>query len=458
MPKTQEPVIVRARRYASQHKNEFTVHPSGELFCKLCEIIVNCERKSSVEKHRLSQKHIAFKNSSAVSTMQSFMTSPSSNDFGNRLVKAFLSSDIPLHKLTNPALKELFRSLGEEVPSISACRSMVPSIAQQQKVEIKKLIEDKAVFLVIDESEIRGSKYLNILVGTVENPSKTYAISCICLPGSCSQQTIIHAVDDCLKQYQIQRMNFLLLISDAARYMTAAGSTLKQLYPNMFHLTCLAHLLHNCAQKVRSFYQNVDDLIAAVKSATIKCKDRQQQFHHIGLPPHPIVTRWGSWLEAVDYYSEHLPAVKEVVANWEGTGSIVSKARLAVSRDTLPQELLQITRSYKQLVNLIEKFESSTCTIRDAWLVLSEVDFKEDPCSLRQYLKKRLDVNSGLQSIMSLQNSSLSPNDYNMLQSCPPSSAAVERSFSQLNNMLAPNRPFLPTNVENYFLALYNKM
>ena len=59
----------------------------------------------------------------------------------------------------------------------------------------------------------------------------------------------------------INRSFFCLLLSDATKYMIAAGITLKSLYPKLFHLTCVAHLLHNCAEKIKSHFEDVDQLI-----------------------------------------------------------------------------------------------------------------------------------------------------------------------------------------------------
>jgi len=55
--------------------------------------------------------------------------------------------------------------------------------------------------------------------------------------------------------------------------------------------TYVAHLLHDCAMKVKSHFHDVDQLIASIKAATIKNKSRQAQFAVIGYPPQPIVTR-----------------------------------------------------------------------------------------------------------------------------------------------------------------------
>ena len=42
------------------------------------------------------------------------------------------------------------------------------------------------------------------------------------------------------------------------KYMTVAGITLKSLYPKLFHVTCVANLLHNCAMKIKSHFEDVD--------------------------------------------------------------------------------------------------------------------------------------------------------------------------------------------------------
>ena len=73
--------------------------------------------------------------------------------------------------------------------------------------------------------------------------------------------------------------------------MTAAGITLKSLYPKQFHVTCVAHLLHNCAMKIKSHFEYVDQLIVKVKAVTIKNKTRQAKFSAIGYSPQPVLTK-----------------------------------------------------------------------------------------------------------------------------------------------------------------------
>ena len=58
-------------------------------------------------------------------------------------------------------------------------------------------------------------------------------------------------------------------------------------------VTCVAHLLHNCATRVRAHFKNIDEIVATNKAATIKNKDRNKDFHDAGLPspPDPVITR-----------------------------------------------------------------------------------------------------------------------------------------------------------------------
>ena len=100
-----------------------------------------------------------------------------------------------------------------------------------------------------------------------------------------SHQNMLKHQKDAVRNLGINRNFFCLLLSDAAKYMIAAGITLKSLYPKLFHETCAAHLWHNCAMKIKSHFEDVDRLIAKVKAVTTKNNTRQKKFSAIGYPP-----------------------------------------------------------------------------------------------------------------------------------------------------------------------------
>ena len=116
---------------------------------------------------------------------------------------------------------------------------------------------------------------MNILVGSLETPHVSYLYDCQPLKCAPNSNTIAQAVEDAVRYLGINRSFFCLLLSDAAKYMIAAGRTPKSLYPKLFHVTCVAHLLHKCAMKIKSHFEDVDQLIAKVKAGTIKNKTRQ---------------------------------------------------------------------------------------------------------------------------------------------------------------------------------------
>ena len=87
------------------------------------------------------------------------------------------------------------------------------------------------------------------------------------------------------------RNSFRLLLSNAAKYIAAADSILKSMYPKLFRVMRVVRLLHNCAMKVKFHSKKVDQLFAKVKSTTVKHKSRQANFVTIGCPPQPVATR-----------------------------------------------------------------------------------------------------------------------------------------------------------------------
>ena len=147
----------------------------------------------------------------------------------------------------------------------------------------------------MDEAEIDKLRYISVLVGSLDAPNQAFPVDCHPLNSgsNVNSSIILHTVDDILRQLEIKRENCLLFLTDAARYMSLVGKTLKELYPSLMHVTCVAHLPHNCAMRVRAHFKNIDKIIVTIKAATIKNKDRKKDFHDAGLPspPDPVITR-----------------------------------------------------------------------------------------------------------------------------------------------------------------------
>ena len=97
----------------------------------------------------------------------------------------------------------------------------------------------------MDEAEIAKQKYISVLVGSLDAPNQTFLVDCHPLDSgiNVNNSIILHTVNDILRQLEIKRENFSLFLTDAARYMSLAGKTLKELYPSLMHVTCVAYIL-----------------------------------------------------------------------------------------------------------------------------------------------------------------------------------------------------------------------
>ena len=140
--------------------------------------------------------------------------------------------------------------------------------------------------------------------------------------------------------------------------------------------------------KIKSHFEDVDQLIAKVKAVTIKNKIIQAKFSAIGYPPQPVPTRWGSWLNAALHYAKKLPKVKTIVESFVGSGILVTQAKVSLQKSGLAGQMLKINNQYECLVKLTEKMESAKYTIKEAVQAIQKLDFGEDTCNIDQYIKK----------------------------------------------------------------------
>ena len=313
-------------------------------------------------------------------------------------------------------------------------------------------------FLRVDGAEIAKQKYISVLVGSLDAPNQTFLVDCHPLDSdsNVNSSIVLHTVDDILRQLEIKHEKFSLFLTDAAQCMSLAGKTLKELYPFLMHVTCVAHLLHNCTMHVHAHFKNIDEIIATIKAATIKNKNRNKDFHDAGLPspPDPVNTRWATWLGAALYYSENLPAVHTTVNNWTSAGLLVSRAKDAINVEDLVPDLVKINQ-YQTLAANVKFLEGSACTITEAYGLLKSTQFDYDSCAIKNYIKKRLS-NSDLETI-NCTNLTIDPTSYALLQKAQPTFAAVERSFSMLSKLLRKDRSFNVKNIKKYMMLYYNK-
>jgi hypothetical protein len=134
-------------------------------------------------------------------------------------------------------------------------------------------------------------------------------------------------------------------------------------YPNLIHLTCLCHGLNRVCEKIRGLFQKVDDLIAATKKVFAKAPSRVARFHELcdlPLPPRPIITRWGTWLNAAIYYCDNFDAVNAVIESFNPADSdAIQKSQIAFHNPTIRDDLAFIKAHFYHLPTALEKLQSA---------------------------------------------------------------------------------------------------
>ncbi|XP_018494288.1 uncharacterized protein LOC108863973 [Galendromus occidentalis] len=103
--------------------------------------------------------------------------------------------------------------------------------------------------------------------------------------------------------------------------MKKAGKALKVIFPKMLHVTCAAHALHRVAEEIRVIFPDIDRLVANGKKIFNKAASRISVFREslpaVPLPPQPIITRWGTWINAACYYAHYFDEFAAVVNKFD---------------------------------------------------------------------------------------------------------------------------------------------
>ena len=84
------------------------------------------------------------------------------------------------------------------------------------------------------------------------------------------------------------------------------------------------------------------------------------------------------------------------------------------------------------------------------------MQFEDNPCAIKDYIKKQLSY-SDLKTIINCTNLTIDSTSYRLLQKAQPTYAAVQSSFSMLSKLLTKDRNFDVKEVKKYMMLYYNK-
>lgn len=244
----------------------------------------------------------------------------------------------------------------------------------------------------------------------------------------------------------------------------------------MVHITCLAHGLHRVSEAIRDHFPKVDLLISNTKKVFLKAPARVNIFKemcpNISLPPQPIITRWGTWLDAAFYYARNFDKVKEVVNTLnENDARSIQNVQELYNNDSIKNELAVILSNFQCITETIKQIEKSGANLRETFALIQNVQNKLSEGGIaiefaKLKLMQVLTKNPGYSQIKNIcgilngeANSSnegieeLSPEEISVFKYAPIVSCDVERSFSKYKATLRDNRKsFIFDNLKMHFI------
>ena len=161
MPKVKTTYACKIHSIVKEFPDEFMQSINNESCCNLCKsafLATNAFLLIPIEIRRNIKKREAEDLKNLIpQTSQTFLRS-SDTGFVEKLTKAFLSADIPLYKLNNTPIKNLFRDIGHRLPSETTSRRTALQLSEDELKRIQNAVHDKQIFLIAHESTVSGTQ------------------------------------------------------------------------------------------------------------------------------------------------------------------------------------------------------------------------------------------------------------------------------------------------------------
>uniref|UniRef100_H3BC62 HAT C-terminal dimerisation domain-containing protein n=1 Tax=Latimeria chalumnae TaxID=7897 RepID=H3BC62_LATCH len=370
---------------AQYPKNIF--HESGGfLFCSTRNVPVDYSRKGSCNKHLettshkckeealQSEKGRKRKVQKTVSELFEVKTEEQLQRQMElfKLTEVFCAANVPLKTLDNVNLKEYLECNLKNVgiiPSSSHLRQFyLLRVFENYVTEIKeKLKTCNEISIVTDETTDAEDRYVLNILGVFSELECERKLKLNMLLLDCAVlesenfKTVSQAIRETLDKFEVPFDRITAIVTDNATYMK---KSMKPLFLNAVHVTCVAHLLNLVGDMWRKKFVKVNDLVTFVNCPARKARFRmhlEEKEKSPCIPPIPVITRWDTWFNAALF---HLAHVEDYISFFEeekdrsSSSRVVNAIELCQSPEVL--EELNILQKYAPaIMHTLTKYEES---------------------------------------------------------------------------------------------------
>ncbi|KAG0440242.1 hypothetical protein DMUE_1885 [Dictyocoela muelleri] len=437
------------------------------LSCVFCnKDITYCPKEGTktLKRHLVTNSHIVnfdrFKKQQVLEDTCNFAVT--NKTFDNRLVEAFAAANIPLYKLQNPVLRSFLEEYTKmSIRDESYYRKILVPIFEQEKEKIFAVLKNKNIFLLFDETtDINGRYILNIMVGLCSDKSRerAYLVRTVELfktNADTVSQEIINFMGE-LYDGQIMFDKLRLILSDGAPYAVKASKTLKLLFQNLKHVTCLAHMLHRLCEKIREISPFSNSVSSELKRILVKNRENQSLFidvTNLRIPKFPILTRWGTWLCFISEISNQYVKYKAFLEIYVQQNPYYQSILDSFLDTRFILELNEI-KNISFIIDSIKELEKKDLSTLKQLQVVKDIQEKLENDVLKSKFATLLQKNPDLSFFFNL-NEITSSEDDKMYLFVPLTTVDVERSFSKMTNILDDLRRGMSVKTQEILCALY---
>lgn len=460
---------------------------------------IHADKKFIVEQHVKTAKHTlnmrkgeegATSQQTLRSCLQQKPKQIEQNKFNEDLCQAMIASNIPLTKVNNQNLKQFLQKYCKyNIPDESTMRKKcVDTIFEETLLNIRNAVSSNYFYVVVDESTDSCGRYIaHALIGVLgeQSPGRSFLFASKKLEKT-NNLSITRFVQDSLTNFFLPDVvpseKFILYLSDAAPYMLKAGQNLKIFYPNLVHVTCLAHGINRVAECIREQFPLVNDLINYIKKVFLKAPIRIQFYKehapNLALPPQPVITRWGTWLDAAGFYADNYEVIEGIIhALNDSSSTALMNSKKLFENPVLKKNLIFIKTNYSFVSSTLLKLETTCMSLTESVALIDqfESDCEKVSGEIGSAILKKFNTvvqnNSGFQILKNVSQtfvgnfgddinvSELKANIVSKYKYAPITSVDVERSFSIFKHMFTDKRQsFLLENFEKHLIinCFYN--
>lgn len=114
----------------------------------------------------------------------------------------------------------------------------------------------------------------------------------------------------------------------------------------------------------------INDLIPNMKTLFVKSHKRAQLFKEtnpgVPLPPQPVITRWGTWLDAVMCYFKYWKETNNILSLLNNKDNVaVKKAKTALKLSKTKCAITTIATYFGFLIKQLKSLQSGFCHLSD---------------------------------------------------------------------------------------------